>query len=238
MLETLLALFAAHLVADFVLQTDWVIARKRRWWGMALHITGVAVMTFLAIGRFDPMVLALIVGSHLVMDLVKTFLMKDEIWPFLVDQAVHLVAIGLAAVLFPETVAQGWWGQLPADQQNAYYATLVGLSGLILAVPAGGIVIGKLMAPYAEEGGADEGLPKAGQYIGWLERGLTLLFVLIGQPEGVGLLLAAKSILRFSDVNNTHLRKHTEYVILGTLLSFAWALTVAVVTQAALKHWA
>jgi hypothetical protein len=236
MLETLLALLAAHLVADFVLQTDWVIDHKRRWWGMALHIAGVAVMTSLAIGRFDPIVLALIVGSHLVMDLVKTFLMKDEIWPFLVDQAVHLVAIGLAAALFPQTVAQGWWGQLPADQQNAYYATLVGLSGLILAVPAGGIVIGKLMTPLAAHAATD-GLPKAGQYIGWLERGLTLLFVLIGQPEGVGLLLAAKSILRFGDVNNTHLRKHTEYVILGTLLSFAWALTVAVVTQAALKHW-
>lgn len=237
MLETLLALLAAHLVADFVLQTDWVIAKKRRWWGMALHIAGVAAMTALTIGRLDPAVLALIVGSHLAMDLAKTFLMKDDLWPFLFDQAVHLAAIALVVFLFPDTVANGWWGQLPADQQNAYYTVLVGLSGLILAVPAGGIVIGKMMAPLAGHSGAG-GLPKAGQYIGWLERGLTLLFVLIGQPEGVGLLLTAKSILRFSDVNTTHVRAHTEYVILGTLLSFAWALTVAVLTQAALKHWA
>lgn len=237
MLETFLALLAAHLFADFVLQTDWVIDHKRRWWGMTLHIGAVALMTFLAIGRFDPAVLALIVGSHLAMDLIKTFRMKDELGPFLIDQAVHLAAIALAVALFPDTAAHGWWGQLPADQQNAYYAALAGLSGLILAVPAGGIVIGKLMAPYANDGGADEGLPKAGQYIGWLERGLTLLFILIGQPEGVGLLLAAKSILRFSDVNNAPVRKHTEYVILGTLLSFAWALSLAVLTQAALKHW-
>lgn len=236
MLETLLALLAAHLVADFVLQTDWVIARKRRWWGMTLHIAGVAAMTFLAIGRFDPTVLALIVGSHLVMDLIKTFLMKDDIWSFLFDQAVHLAAIALAVFLFPDTVAHGWWGGLPADQQNAYYTVMVGLSALVLVVPAGGIVTGKLMAPLAGHGG-DDGLPKAGQYIGWLERGLILLLVLIGQPEGVGLLLAAKSILRFSDVNNTHLRAHTEYVILGTLLSFAWALTIAILAQAALKHW-
>lgn len=236
MLETLLALLAAHLVADFVLQTDWVIDHKRRWWGMALHIAGVAVMTALAIGRLDPVVLGVIVGSHLAMDLIKTFRMKDELWPFLIDQAVHLAAIALVVVLFPDTVSHGWWGQMPADQQNAYYVALVALSGLFLAVPAGGIVIGKLMAPLAAHAATD-GLPKAGQYIGWLERGLTLLFVLIGQPEGVGLLLAAKSILRFSDVNNTHLRKHTEYVILGTLLSFAWALTVAVLTQAALRHW-
>jgi len=158
MLETLLALLAAHLVADFVLQTDWVVARKRRWWGMALHIGGVAAMTFLAIGRFDPAVLAIIVGSHLVMDLVKTFLMKDDLWPFLIDQAVHLVAIVLTAALFPETVAQGWWGQLPADQQNAYYTVLVGLSGLILAVPLlrGGRAIGVLVVQNRTERVYDE----------------------------------------------------------------------------------
>lgn len=238
MLETLLALVAAHLVADFVLQTDWIIARKRRWWGMLLHIAVVAIVTTLAIGHLDPAVLALIAGSHLAMDLIKTFLMKDDLTAFLLDQAVHLAAIALAAALFPDTVAQGVWAQLPANTQNAYYTVLVGLSGLILAVPAGGIVIGKLMEPFAREGGSDDGLPRAGQYIGWLERGLTLLFVIIGQPEGVGLLLAAKSILRFSDVTTTNLRKHTEYVILGTLLSFAWALTAAVLTQAALRHWA
>lgn len=236
MLETALALLAAHLVADFVLQTDWVIARKRRWWGMALHILGVGVVTALAIGTFDPVVLAIIVGSHLVMDLIKTFLMKDDVRSFLLDQAVHLAAIALAALLLPETIAGGHWGGLPAEQQNAYFCALAALSGLILAVPAGGILAGKLMSPLAAYID-NEGIPKAGQYIGWLERGLILLLVFIGQPEGVGLLLAAKSILRFSDVAATKIRAHTEYVILGTLFSFAWALGIAVLAQAAFKHW-
>ena len=57
---------------------------------------------------------------------------------------------------------------------------------------------------------------------------------MIGQPEGVGLLLAAKSILRFSDKNA---RAHTEYVIIGTLLSFGWAIITAVLTRVALQHW-
>ena len=237
MLETLLALLAAHLVADFVLQTDWIIARKKRWWGMALHIALVAMMAMAALGGFSLPVLAIIVVSHLVMDIIKTFLLKDTIWPFIIDQAVHLAAVVAAAVLFPHTIAEGFWGQLPAAHQSLYFGALALLSGLILAVPAGGHLIGKPMAGYAAYSGAG-GLPRAGQYIGWLERALILLLVLIGQPEGVGLLLTAKSILRFSDVNQTHLRAHTEYVILGTLISFAWALAVAVLTQAALRHWA
>lgn len=236
MLETALALLAAHLVADFVLQTDWVIARKRQWWGMGLHILGVGVVTALAIGKLDPVVLGIIVGSHLVMDVIKTFLMKDNVWSFLLDQAVHLAAIAVTAVVLPATIAGGYWGGLPAEQQNAYFCALAALSGLILAVPAGGILAGKLMSPLSSHID-NEGIPKAGQYIGWLERGLILLLVFIGQPEGVGLLLAAKSILRFSDVTTTKIRAHTEYVILGTLFSFAWALGVAVLAQAAFKHW-
>lgn len=249
MLETFAALLAAHLVADFVLQTDWVIARKRRWWGMALHIGCVGVTAALAVGRLDPVVLGVIVVTHLTMDMIKTFAMKDDLRAFLIDQAVHLAVIAVIAVTLPATASLGWWGELPAEQQRFYYVVLVGLSGFILAIPAGGIVIGKLMDPLAvhrqplqASTGAplqpDEGLPNGGQYIGWLERGLTVLLILNGQPEAVGLLLAAKSILRFSDINQTHLRRHTEYVILGTLLSFGWALVVAILTQAALRHWA
>lgn len=236
MLETLLALLSAHLLADFVLQTGWIVARKRRWWVMAVHILCVSAAVVLALGRIEPAVLAIVVISHLAMDLIKTWWMKDSFWSFLIDQGVHLAAIILCAVVFPDTVARGWWGQLPADQQNAYYGVLVTLSAFILTVPAGGILTGKLMTPLAPsaDGG---GLPGAGKYIGWLERGLILMFVIIGKPEGVGLLLAAKSILRFNDVQNTHLRKHTEYVILGTLLSFAWAFSIAIAAQVAFKHW-
>ena len=236
MLETFLALLAAHVVADFVLQTDWVVAQKAKRWGMVLHIGSLTAVTIVALGGTPWPVLALVLGSHLLMDLIKTFLLKDTFRNFTLDQAVHLAAIILAASLMPDAVSAGFWGRLPADQQNGYFSLLAGITAVALAVPAGGIVIGKAMAGYVGFGGTD-GLPKAGQYIGWIERGLILLFILIGQPEGVGLLLAAKSILRFSDVNQTHIRAHTEYVILGTLLSFAWALGVAVAAQAAFRHW-
>ena len=52
--------------------------------------------------------------------------------------------------------------------------------------------------------------------------GLIFAFLLIGQPEGVGLLIAAKSILRFGAVKDD--RAMSEYVIIGTLASFGWAM--------------
>jgi hypothetical protein len=57
------------------------------------------------------------------------------------------------------------------------------------------------------------------------------------QPNGIGFLIAAKSVLRFSEIKEPGQRKVAEYVIIGTFLSFGWALVVSVLTQKALRHW-
>ncbi len=67
-----------------------------------------------------------------------------------------------------------------------------------------------------------------------MERGLIFALVLLGQPQGVGLLIAAKSILRFGAVRDD--RALSEYVIFGTLASFGWALIAAYATLAVLDH--
>jgi len=64
-----------------------------------------------------------------------------------------------------------------------------------------------------------------------------MLLVLINQPAGVGFLITAKSILRFGDVKESAQRKLTEYIIIGTFLSFGWGLLIAALTQMALAHW-
>ncbi|RYE13805.1 MAG: DUF3307 domain-containing protein, partial [Sphingobacteriales bacterium] len=45
--------------------------------------------------------------------------------------------------------------------------------------------------------------------------------------EAVGFLLAAKSIFRFGDLKEAHDIKLTEYVLIGTLLSFGMAIVTA-----------
>ena len=56
---------------------------------------------------------------------------------------------------------------------------------------------------------------KAGALIGTVERWLILIFVCLQRYEALGLLIAAKSIIRFREKETVK----TEYVLAGTLLS-------------------
>lgn len=70
------------------------------------------------------------------------------------------------------------------------------------------------------------GLKDAGKYIGWLERTLILTFILVNNYNGIGLVLATKGILRFGEIKEISHRKFSEYIILGTLLSFSLSFIV------------
>ena len=76
-----------------------------------------------------------------------------------------------------------------------------------------------------------DNLPNAGLWIGSMERVLTLLFILAGHFEAVGFLLAAKSVFRFGDLRNSPDRMRTEYVLIGTLLSFGVAIGLGLLAR-------
>lgn len=63
------------------------------------------------------------------------------------------------------------------------------------------------------------------------ERTLIFVFICAGVPKAIGFLITAKSIFRFEEVSDAEKRKHAEYVIVGTLVSFAWAVTVALLFE-------
>lgn len=222
--ETLVALLFAHVLADFVFQTNWMVANKRHLTGLAAHGAVVLAASIAATGAFDWGILWL-VALHIAIDAIKTRA-RQGLGPFLLDQAAHLATIAALAVWKPGLWATGFWADF-----TPLPALMLVVAGAILAVRSGGFAIGLLMAPFAAnlqgKFGA-ESLPGAGRVIGHLERGLIFALVLLGQPEGVGLLIAAKSILRFGAVSDD--RALSEYVIIGTLASFAWALLVAYAT--------
>ena len=58
-------------------------------------------------------------------------------------------------------------------------------------------------------------------------------FVLIGNIESVGFLLAAKSVFRFGELNKAKEIRTTEYVLIGTLASF----TIAILTGLAVSRF-
>ena len=238
MTELLIVLIAAHLIADFPAQSNWMIARKQNLLFLLAHILIVAVVTIVLLGSFPPILLAILIGTHLAMDAVKVYLLKDTIGSFLLDQVVHIGVIIVLAFAFPATLGQSWWPDILSPEDISIALNLLVItSAVIAAIPAGGILIQKAMQPFSDQLAADEGtgLSGGGKYIGYLERSLIILLVLSGHPEGVGFLIAAKSILRFGEINKSNNRKMSEYIIIGTFMSFGWALLVAFLSKAALQ---
>lgn len=87
----------------------------------------------------------------------------------------------------------------------------------------------------AANAASKDSLESAGMYIGMLERVLVLIFVLTDHYDAIGLLIAAKSILRFSDKLEQKPRKQTEYVLIGTLISFTITIILGLLIKAYLK---
>jgi len=76
--------------------------------------------------------------------------------------------------------------------------------------------------------GQDDSLQSAGKTIGILERLFVFAFVITGHWQAIGFLLAAKSIFRFGDMRESRDRKLTEYILIGTLVSFAISIVIGV----------
>jgi len=107
----------------------------------------------------------------------------------------------------------------------------IGIVGALLTVWGGSLFVGYLVEPYADQLEHDTGLEQGGHIIGITERLLIYVFVLAEAPTAIGLLVTAKSILRFREVSDVDRPKQSEYVIIGTLLSFAFAVTTSYIVR-------
>lgn len=76
------------------------------------------------------------------------------------------------------------------------------------------------------EDNADDSLKSAGKYIGVLERIFVFGFIILNQWSAIGVLIAAKSVFRFGDLSRAKDRKLTEYMLIGSLLSFGLAIVI------------
>ncbi|MBL4806109.1 MAG: DUF3307 domain-containing protein [Rhodobacteraceae bacterium] len=239
MLETIIALLFAHSLADFVFQTRAMVDHKTKFWVLSGHIAVVGTLSFAALGFASIWLVLIVTGLHLLMDFIKTYFMAKNLTSFLVDQTVHLLVILVAASQFPDAFASGIWADhsfwqstpdwlraIPQSWLDSLPLSMLLISGMIFATRAGGFAIGMFMKPITPD--PDQGIPNAGAIIGNLERGMAFMFILTGQPQNLGFLIAAKSILRFGSAQNN--RAVSEYVIIGTLCSFGWAFIVAIAT--------
>jgi hypothetical protein len=244
MLVTFLLLLTAHLLGDFIFQTAGIVTRKSHPVILLLHVFVVTGLSVLLLGSFPWQIITLIFLSHLLIDYLKNRAVPERhrecLKVFLIDQALHLLVLVILARTVPTLAADSYWVNWLSERGfQTFLVGLVTLNAFILAIPVGGILIAKATQPFSEEIAASpeshalEGLANGGKIIGYLERALVLLFIFVGHPGGIGFLVAAKSILRFGDIKDPAQRKVTEYIIIGTFLSFGWALLISLFAQQA-----
>jgi hypothetical protein len=228
-LETAIALAFGHSLADFLLQTDHMVRHKARLQVLLLHVAIVTGVSWAALGfSIRPLLLVIIAASHFAIDWLKLRHGNASFAPFVIDQAAHLAVIALGASLFPGAYAAGLWAHLGGGLLTHLPQAMALGAGFVFTVWAGDYAVRALMAGLTPPD--PDSLPRGGRLIGRLERAMILMLVIAGQPDGIGFLIAAKSLLRFNELVRDQDRRVSEYVIIGTLASFAWGLTTAFAT--------
>lgn len=106
-------------------------------------------------------------------------------------------------------------------------------AAVLLTVPFGVQFMKRSIRPFAmvQTDATAGGFSNGGKVIGQYERLLILIFVLLDAPTAIGFLVAGKSIFRFGDLTDTKSRKAAEYILIGTLMSFTYALVIAYGTR-------
>lgn len=220
-----LCLLLAHVVADFVLQNNKVckdkIEKKWRSWYHYAHALIVFGLSWIVTWDVNFWWCALIIGvTHFVIDLWKSYHEENAKW-FTIDQILHVVVmVGIAF----------WWClqndlSVPFDIPVKYVALVI---AIIVCWKPANIFIKLMLKHYSVNMPEEQGSGfNAGSLIGNIERWLILTFVIMQRYEAIGLLIAAKSIIRFGD---TQTRK-SEYVLAGTLMSIFIAVLAGVMVN-------
>ena len=228
-------LLLAHLLGDFIWQPNsWVAdkeAKKHKSIYLYLHILLHGILAALLAGEIQFIPYAILIAvTHGAIDLIKLNFQKSttkRTW-FVVDQIAHiLILIGIVFLYKNKTIELLWFG-------NQFWILITGL--LFITKPTSIFIktIISIWSPEESNSHIDNSLASAGNYIGILERLFVFGFILTGHFEAIGFLLAAKSIFRFGDLKEAKDRKLTEYVLIGTLISFGIAILTGLIVQALL----
>ena len=175
---------------------------------------------------------------------------------FVLDQVLHLAVMGVAwAIWLASAPLMSTWTSFAGSLLGSFdqailhrlvLVVVVGLDLVIVNVRAGALFVATLVAPRAMVTGHDPmtgsgskdraiaaaALPRIGATIGVLERLLIVTLILTGAEAAIGLVIAAKTLARFRQLDD---RPFAEYYLLGTLASVSVALMSGLLALAALR---
>ena len=233
-MSILLRLLLAHIIADFFLQTKWMVegkenGGKRSMRMLTLHSIIHSLIAYLIVGDWSLWYIAIVIFvTHFIIDWCKIQFRGNSVSAFLIDQLSHVVVLFMLWVtILPGSISDIFKEGTDILPDNIWmivvaYAMMLRPSAILMSL---------LLKRWQLSSMANSSLPEAGKWIGYLERILILTFVITDNMEGVGFLLAAKSVFRFGDLNKAKDIKTTEYVMLGTMTSFAIAIIVGLLVK-------
>lgn len=222
-------LILAHLISDFILQPkSWVEDRNAKHFAspkLYLHGLVTAIVAFVCTGFIYWQVTLVILITHILIDGWKSY-QKQSIAYFLVDQGLHLMVIVCCwYVIFLN------WDQLSNavkllnENKNIWKI----LAAFVFVTTPAGILIGQFTKQWQDKIENADSLANAGKWIGIIERIIVLIFVLKNDFAAIGLLLAAKGLIRFNEKDRPEIK--TEYLVIGTLLSVGIALIAGLIVN-------
>jgi len=222
----IIKLLLAHFFTDFIVQPKkWVEdkrIRRHRSVYLYWHCLIAGASSYVILMDWSNWYLPLIIMlSHYVIDLWKLKRPNTMLY-FIIDQVLHLLVIFVV-----------WFGSI-SNWDNLCYWMNAGLNNYKLWLILLGVVFvvypTQYIIFYATKKWSDslivlEGdtLKDAGKWIGIFERLLILFFVFNNRYEAIGFLIAAKSFIRFSGTE-PRTRALTEYILIGTFISFTIAI--------------
>lgn len=226
-------LILAHIIGDFILQSNsWVADKEKKQLKskyLYLHVLIHAVLSFIFLWDINLWWIPVLIGiTHFIIDALKLQFQKPKtrkLW-FFIDQALHILVILGISVFVKEINFE-----IFNNPELLKYLT----AAVFLTTPASMMI--KILlsswSPITVEHSKvqTESLTNAGKYIGILERLFVFVFIVVNHWEGVGFLIAAKSVFRFSDLAEAKQRKLTEYIMIGTLLSFGIAVLLGILVK-------
>lgn len=226
----LIKLLLVHIIGDFFLQPKkWIKEKEQKKLKsnkLYLHVLIHVVLTSIVLWDASLWGLIATIGiTHFIIDATKLIIQKKKTKRllFFIDQILHITIIFLCYYLFTETVFD--LNHLVTENRLLLLVCL-----LFLTIPTS-IIMKTIFLKWniSELTKNNESLEDAGKYIGILERILVFIFIIVGHWEAVGFLITAKSVFRFGDLKESKHRQLTEYILIGTLISFGIAIITGII---------
>ena len=229
----LIKLLLAHIIGDFYLQPkNWVKekeTKKLKSGKLYLHVLIHILITLVILWNLKYWWIIVVIGiTHFIIDATKLIIQKKKTKRFLffIDQLLHILIIIGCYFYASKNIS---FTTITLSENTVLLITCL----LFLIIPVS-IIMKTIFLKWniSELIKNNESLEDAGKYIGILERILVFIFIILNHWEAVVFLITAKSVFRFGDLKESKDRQLTEYILIGTLISFGIAIITGIIYTA------